>query len=238
MRQRPLFFNFLKMLHLVLIFWIPIQVMITNDMNLTDIYFIPKHLNTINIILIILFAASFYSLNKLDRYTPIFLIFSLVAVVFNNQFAQINNQYRSWIFNASSLAYFFILLPAFWGNNFRAMVDKKNQWWKNQSRKKAMLKVRVFDNGIVHEFESFDISKSGIFVSNLYDTVQKGKDLTIEVEFQDNIKSFCLAEVIRICNPKGDYPSGAGLIFTTKTEQFNQALGKFLKDVNEPFLSS
>jgi hypothetical protein len=229
MKSKPVFFSLLSLIHFGLIFWIPVQVMHLTGMKVDQLNYLPKFLNSSNTLLILMFTVSCWSLKRMDKYTPMVLTTTTVVVLINNHMAQQGNAYKPWLFDLSSLIYLVCLLPAFLGKNFRAMVDRNFQWWKNDPRKQASLKVKVFANGDMIELESFDISKSGIFLQEFFKEAHEGEEITLEVKFKDNQSAFCRAKVIRKCQQKGIYPQGSGLTFTSKPYFFEKALSNYLE---------
>jgi hypothetical protein len=228
MRDRPIFFSFLSLFHFALVIWIPVQIMWMTGMNFEQLIYLEKFMNTANIALSGMFFISGISIYKANKYTPLILILTTFMLIINNYVASVNNpSYAPWPFKLSSLAYIMLLAPAFIGKNFQAMVDYRFQWWKMAPRKKSKLKVRVHCDGQAIDCESIDISESGIFLQNFYQNIEQ-RHITLEIQFPNNDKVFCNADVTRRCKAKGVYPEGSGLKFLDKPTGFNTSLRAFL----------
>lgn len=232
MKTKPWIFQLLALINLFLIFWIPMQVMWVTGMKNVELAHLMKFLNTTNVTLMGLFCMCFFYIRKLNRLTPVILIATTLLVIFNNQLAQVNNPFPTWYFDLASIAYLALILPAFLGSNYRAMVDRNFQWWKTDPRVHAKLKVQIFSHGDSITCQSVDVSKSGIFLQQVFQECNEGEEITMEIEFEHGQKVFCRAEVMRKCEARGLYPKGIGFKFTNKPYFFEKYLNKFITQKN------
>lgn len=222
MRQRPLIFTGLSLFNILIAFSLPLQVAMMYKHNTSELIYILDKLTYTNWLVmlscIIVSVAFFWAHQSLKYLIPVSAVFVLIN---NLLVVRYGHNYDTTTVFYATVAYIFIQFSLYYFKESRIITDQKLRWWLIPKRHKIEANVWLHRKGEKHLIGStFDISQTGLFlkydlkeIKEVIAELSMGEDIQITIDLPDKIT--CEAQVVRKALPKGNYPAGLGMSFTS-----------------------
>lgn len=241
MKKRPFLFNFYSLFFLSVAISFPMQIMSLYGHEMSETSMIISKMTYFNWAVVgvcILNAA-------LSHYGHWILKFSLplsfFVVALNNFFvSKLSNDYSPLITTVATLGFGFVSSYLFFTKAKNILDNQERRWWLAPERFKRALPVWIQGPlGSPLMSSTFDISKSGAFLSapalatvreELMNPINEGDEISLTLGLSGQKEFSCQAEVVRLCEPNGNYPGGIGIKFKDMSVNNKWILDQILKD--------
>jgi len=215
MNQKPLFIPLMAISLILIAISFPIQIAILFDYSFLDFAQIFSKLTPLNYVVIMLLVYTSYLTYKMKPSVFIALPILNLFVFLNNfivaEYGQIYGHFQTFFVSSIFLAF---SLSYYRKDIYRVYHDLKFRYWLTSPRFKKNLPVDIiFNNHTIHA-ETFDISKTGLFIKvdpnkELFD-INTHQDIDIII-YDKKRKIKLSAYIMRKCMAQGKYPAGIGI---------------------------
>lgn len=222
MKTRPISLTVFAFFLVLVAATMPLQIMWLYQHNLSEWSLVLHKLSTLNILVIGLCLANSYLAWIGDPWLKYTVPIQLGAVTINNIFvSQIGNDFTTLETTLATIMFTAVHAVLLFTQASMVLGHPELRWWLIPERKKLVLPVNLKNNHGVTLLRSFDISKTGMFLTPLSGSESPlwkfapgtVVDITISSGLEGEIH--LEAEVVRNCyDPKGNYPKGIGLQFS------------------------
>lgn len=238
MRVKPLFFNIMAALLLMIAFFFPEQIIMLYGHTPFELTAIASKLTIMNYLCMILLLFMSVFTYRSSRALLYLIPISFSIIVYNNyavslygdDFSFVQTTIASVLF---ALVCFFYLQPEV----LKCITDPSYRWWTCKPRFLKRLPIKIFHAGQTIKSSTFDISETGLFVKedeSLHITGLKlGDKVKLHIALpQDGGEIVLEATVIRKARAKGTYPAGAGLRFNKIEKEIDKKLCDFVSGLS------
>jgi hypothetical protein len=235
MDKKPLFPFFMSLILMLIAVSFPVQIAIMFDYNLFEIKVIFSKLTPLNFIVMILLTYTSFLTFRLDAKVFILLPFLNLFVFLNNfivaEYGQIYGHLQTFLVSTLFLLF---SVTYYKKDIYNVYHDLRFRYWLTSPRFNKNLPIEIHHNGVVIKSETFDISKTGLFIkadicNNIFNI---DSHQNIEVIIIDNKRRIKIsAHIMRKCMAQGHYPAGIGvkLDHTEETFFWNKKIKKLTK---------
>jgi hypothetical protein len=210
------------------------QVAFLLDFNTTHFIQILQHIPLVNWITIFLLIGNAFAIYKGHRLTKLLTPLSIACVFWNNYLVG-QYQENKWTYDTLLSASLFPLVytPLLTRNMRSIFSNKRHQWWQTAKRKSITTNVAVNPfAGPTFVTRTFDVSKTGLFIcldEEEWQSLPKiGERVKLNITIDTLRKVRCEAIIVRLEEPKGAYPRGMGLRFTSVSKESKRTLQTLL----------
>lgn len=241
MKKRPMIFNLYTLFFLSVAVSFPVQIMSVYGHGATEAGMIFNKMSYLNWAVIgacLLNATlSYYGHWLLKLTLPV----SFFIVALNNFFvSRLAQDFSPLITTAATLAFGMIGAYLFFSKANEILNDQNSRWWLASPRLKRTLPVWIQGpQGNPMLSKTFDISKSGAFLSapalakirqDLPHPINEGDTISLTLGLSGQKEFNCRAEVVRLCEARGNYPGGIGIRFRDMSMGDRWVLDQILRD--------
>lgn len=217
MKQRPLVFTLLFILHLGIALNMPLQIMWLYEHEWREFSSVLNKLTFTNWVVVGISLLNALLSLKASKWLKLTLPLSFVIIVINNLLISLyGNDYSVLETTLASLVFFLSHSGLFFLKASDVLQHPTLRWWLVPRRFNLKLPLWIeTSTGERIELNTFDISKSGAFLvlksgSDIH--LQEGQELTIQLPDIELTHQF-KAQLIRKTKACGKYPPGLGIQF-------------------------
>lgn len=241
MKKRPFLFNLYSLFFLSVAISFPIQIMSLYGHGMAESSMIITKMTYLNwgVVGVCLAnaALSYYGHWLLKLSLPL----SFFVVALNNFFvSKLSSDYSPLITTVATLAFGLMSSYLFFTKAKSILDNQETRWWLAPKRIKRTLPVWIQGPlGSPLLSKTFDISKSGAFLSapslatirkDLTNPLNEGDQISLTLGLSGQNEFSCEAEVVRLCEPNGNYPGGIGIRFKDMSINNKWILDQIIKD--------
>ena len=218
MKTKPMFFNIMPAVFLMLALAMPIQIALIYRINILDFVGIFSKLTPLNIMLMMTFGWVAYATHSFDKKLFLLLPILNLIVFANNYFVGAFGQDFSILETTISSTAFLVLSMTFYSKSIYRVFNEKNfRWWQSVPRKKLAVPLTIYTNSNTIKTKSFDVSETGIFAVSDSDLdlfkASKDQELELCIHLSDQVLQ-CKGRIVRKALSRGTYPEGVGIQFS------------------------
>lgn len=202
-----------------------------------------RSLTQLNILIMILCAASSVAAFNAYKSLRLFLPLTAATVVFNNWWVgYVGFHFEPTETLLASLSFLGMCSVLLEKKTAMVLANPRLKWWHIATRAKIEIPVSLTPplRGQPIFKKSFDISESGFFVQGLaqeeLERLSVGEKFNVCLHFSRILKIRCTAKVVRKSNEHGSYPSGVGLQFEKTDSQIKSAIKRLSREKSEAFI--
>lgn len=222
-------------LYLVVAAMFPVQIYFLYEHSPSEILQVFGKLTLLNWLVMIgltIGATLFY--RGSPRMIPMALGLGALVAVNNTVVSQFGEDYVLWQTVAATLLFAAMHLPLRSPEVQQLLEQPELRWWRTSYRQKMRIPISMRTKNYHHlNFETFDISDSGIYIAvspetlNSLKGIKKDEVVEITLKFDTLNQIKCNARIARISNGGGQYACGIGLEFTDLTMKDRKRIHKF-----------
>ncbi len=236
MNKKPIYFNLLSALILLLILGIPAQVMWLYEHPLRDMNLAFEQLPWNNLLFmgagIIVSIQTFIVHPQLKISIPAFALLG----IFNNLLVGLDSlDYSFFETTIASVALVSIFVPILHPSQMKLIENSKLHWWTRSPRAELLIPAQIETKNQHLRAITFDLSDTGVFLTfnslnQIMDEFEELDRLEINLKLDQLQTLRCQAQVIRVSQKQfGDYPPGVGLKFLNTSEAQKRELRRLVK---------
>jgi hypothetical protein len=241
MKKRPLIFNFYTLFFLCVSISFPIQIMSLYGHAPGEASMILNKMSYLNWAVV---AAC--GLNALFSFNGHWLLkfslpISFFTVALNNFYvSKLAHDFSPMATTFATLAFGLTSTYLFFTEEKSLLDDQNKRWWLAPERFQRNFPVWVQGPlGSPLLSKTFDISSSGAFLSHpalakmnegMTKPINEGDRISLTLGLSGQKEFSCDAEVVRLCQPNGNYPGGIGIKFEDLSMSNKWILDQILKD--------
>ena len=241
MKKRPLLFNLYSLFFLSVAISFPIQIMAIYGHGANESAMIASKMTYLNWSVIgVCLINAFLSLNG-HWLLKLSLPISFFVVGLNNFFvSKLANDYSPLATTFATICFGVASSYLFFSKAKEVLNNQNMRWWLAPQRFKRTLPVWIQGPmGSPLLSKTFDISKSGAFLSHstltsmrkdLPNPINEGDQISLTLGLSGQKEFSCEAEVVRLTQPRGDYPGGVGIKFKEMSVANRWVLDQILRD--------
>lgn len=235
MKKIPLFVPLMALSLFLIALSFPIQIALIYDHSIFEITTIMSKLTPLNYIVMGLLLYTSYLTLKIKARVFIVLPILNLFVFLNNfvvsEYGQLYGHFQTFLVSTLFLLY---TLTFYRKDIYRVYHDLKFRYWLTSPRFKRHLPVELHYKGNIIKTETFDISKTGLFIKTdpYKELLSINTHQDIDIVIIDKRKRIKLnAYIMRKCVAQGSYPEGIGVRINHTEESFmwNGQLEKLAK---------
>ncbi len=241
MKKLPKAAIFLSLFLMGIAISFPFQIMYLFDHSIQEwpaIYYKLTNLNLAVMAIAILNSILLLSMSPLLKYTVPVMI---STVLWNNYvvgMSEINYSFEQGVLGSvllSTVCGFLLFEP------YRVVLQEPNKrWWLIPQRKKISIPIHIRqERGLLYLGNTFDLSKSGAFISippisnqddKTLESFEVGMLFDLKISLNPVRKIHLKAEVIRKASANGQYPMGIGVRFLRMNRTDSRVIKKIVND--------
>jgi hypothetical protein len=212
----------------------PLQAAILYQHSFSELGSILQKLSLLNFIAICMLATTAYLLFTVSPYLKYMCPLTIACLAWNNYV--VGNYGQDFSMPQAMLGtglFAGLFVPLFRKDLRLVLSDPDRRWWRRAHR--VPRNIDVILNPYVGQTllaQTFDLSESGAFIpfeNKSWDEIPKvGERIKISLHIDTLRKIKCEAVVVRVVEPKGNYPKGIGVRFIEMNDTHKRSLNNFL----------
>lgn len=217
MKNRPLIFTLLALIHFCVAISFPVQIMVLYGHSLSEFSMILHKLTYPNLAVIAICLVNTALSLKAHPALKYTLPISMVLIGINNYLvSKFGVDYTALETTLATIVFIFGHGTLFFLNANEVLAQPSLRWWLVPRRFRMALPVWVkSSDGNYIPLQTFDISKSGAFLvgqESLPESFKEGDEISMAIK-GDDLTYHLKAKLVRIHEAKGNYPKGVGIHF-------------------------
>lgn len=230
MRSKPAWLNLIAVAFLFVALSFPMQIMLIYGHSWSELSAVFNKLTVLNLIVIAGLISCSYLLWRAAPICRMAVPFTIAAVIVNNGVVGYYAiDYSFWYAHLATVGFVCLNLPLAFDARVQWILNHpEKRWWVRAERKRLAVPVTIEGTRLEPvKFETFDISRSGAFVSGLHD-FGVGDWITVRLILGDLAHVQCRARVVRRTDAAGIYPPGIGVKFMNLGWRQRRELSRYL----------
>ena len=234
MMVKPKIVNWMGFALLLIAASFPLQAALIYQHSFSELGAVLQKISLLNFLSICMMATTAYMLFTLSPYLKYMCPLTIACLAWNNYVVGSYGHDFSMSQAMVGTGLFAGLFVPLFRKDIRLILSNPHRrWWRRANR--FQKNIDVILNPYVGQTllaQTFDLSESGAFIpfeNKSWDEIPKvGELIKISLHIDTLRKIKCEAVVVRVVEPKGNYPKGIGVRFTGMNETHKRSLNNFL----------